>query len=82
MTISESSSSCRRRDGLAGLKLNLGIRRGVGRVLGILGHNPGVVERLVPGILQVAALNGTTPQVVVDRIGVIVGTSGTGTLWA
>ena len=63
-------------DGLAGLKLNLGIRRGVGRVLGILGHNPSVVERLVPGILQVAALNGTTPQVVVDGIGVVVGTLG------
>ena len=63
-------------DGLAGLKLNLGIRRGIGRVLGILGHNPGVVERLVPGILQVAALNGTTPQVVVDGIGVVVGTLG------
>ena len=63
-------------DGLAGLKLNLGIRRGIGRVLGILGHNPGVVERLVPGILQVAALNSTTPQVVVDGVGVVVGTLG------
>ena len=63
-------------DGLAGLKLNLGVGRGVRRVLGVLGHNPGVVERLVPGILQVAALNGTTPQVVVDGIGVVVGTLG------
>ena len=63
-------------DGLAGLKLNLGIRRGVGRVLGVLGHNPSVVERLVPGILQVTALNGTTPQVVVDGVGVVVGTLG------
>ena len=63
-------------DGLAGLKLNLGIRRGVGRVLGVLGHNPGVIERLVPGILQVTALNGATPQVVVDGVGVVVGTLG------
>ena len=63
-------------DGLAGLKLDLGIGRGVGRVLGVLGHNPSVIERLIPGILQVAALNGTTPQVVVDGIGVVVGTLG------
>ena len=63
-------------DGLAGLKLDLGIGRGVGRVLGVLGHNPSVIERLVPGILQVTALNGTTPQVVVDGVGVVVGTLG------
>ena len=63
-------------DGLAGLKLNLGVGRGVRRVLGVLGHNPSVVERLVPGILQVTALNGTTPQVVVDGVGVVVGTLG------
>ena len=63
-------------DGLAGLKLNLGVGRGVRRVLGVLGHNPGVIERLVPGILQVTALNGTTPQVVVDGVGVVVGTLG------
>ena len=63
-------------DGLARLKLDLGVGRGVGRVLGILGHNPGVVERLVPGILQVTALDGATPQVVIDGIGVVVGTLG------
>ena len=63
-------------DGLAGLKLNLGVSRGVGRVLRVLSHNPGVVKRLVPGILQVTALDGATPQVVVDGIGVVVGTLG------
>ena len=55
-------------DRLAGLKLNFSVGRGVGRVLGVLGHNPGVVERLVPGILQVAALDGATPKVVVDGV--------------
>ena len=63
-------------DGLAGLKLDLGIGRGVGRVLGVLGHNPSVIERLIPRVLQVTALDGATPQVVVDGIGVIVGTLG------
>ena len=63
-------------DGLAGLKLDLGVGRGIGRVLGVLGHNPGVVKRLVPGILQVTALDGAPPQVVIDGIGVVVGTLG------
>ena len=63
-------------DRLAGLKLDLGIGRGVRRVLGVLGHNPSVIERLIPRVLQVTALDGATPQVVVDGVGVVVGTLG------
>ena len=46
---------------------------GLGRaVLEVAGHRPDVRGRLVPGVLEHAALDGAAPEVVVDGVGLLV----------
>ena len=44
-----------------------------GAVLGVGGHRPDVRGGRVPGVLEDAALDGATPEVVIDGVGLLVG---------
>ena len=61
------------RAGDAVLERDLHDGRGVGSLLGVGGHRIDVRRRLVPGVFQNTALDGAAPQVVVDRIGRLLG---------
>ncbi len=60
------------RHGHALLEIDVNVSRRIGGLLRVLRHDPHVVRGLVPGILEHAAFDRATPQVVIDGVGVVV----------